>query len=473
MRGLARSVARSLRLPALALATVGLGYLAWLGLDGSLAGLGRPALPTLEADSLGDRLLVISPHPDDEALASGALVRQALVSGKQVKVVVVTCGDGFRRIVRGYALPKSTLSPFIRLGEARRAESVRAMSSLGLPPEDVTFLGYPDGAMASLWTADWAASRPRTGSNGFDHVPYDFALDPGAPYTGSSVTSDLASVIASFAPSTVVFPDADDANADHWAVNAFTQYALDRADFRGDRLTYLVHRGHFPFPWSYVPDGWIQPPRTLLDLGVTWYSFPLTAHAEAEKERALEAYRSQQRAMEPFIASFVRRNEIFGVFKPPGTVAPVSRISLDASSMPGVAVRDPLADTLLRAVDGGADLRQVALVRLDGDVWLGLQTQAGIAPGITYRVNVRLLRADGSVARLDVEASRGKAQALRMGPDSVFTAAPLVRHVKGSRMWIRIPGSLFSGTRECMLSAESYQGGSVLDRTAVRPVALP
>ncbi|HEY3318563.1 MAG TPA: PIG-L family deacetylase [Coriobacteriia bacterium] len=471
MRGLALRAAKALRLPLLALATVAVGYLAWMGLDGSISGFEKQRLPGLPEGSLGERILVVSPHPDDETLAAGGLIRQSLLRHRRVLVVVVTCGDGFRRIAGAYRTASGTVPPYLRLGEVRAAESREAMRRLGLPGEDLVFLGYPDGSMAKLWSADWGGSATK-GTNGRESVPYPFAYRPGAPYRGSSVAADLTSIVASFAPTAVVFPDAEDSNSDHWAVDAFVQDVLGRARFRGARYTYLVHRGHFPFPWADLPEAWLEPPRKLLHLGIEWLSYPLTRQTEQEKDRAVDAYRSQQRAMEPFLASFVRRNELFA--RPSAPVAAVTgtRASLDASAMPGVIVSDPSADTLLRTVDAGADLRRVALVREPGAIWLGLEANAALAPGITYRLSARLLREDGSTARLDLEIRGRKVRALLVGRDSLDPHGDVESHAKGARTWIRIPASLFEGVSTAMLSAESYQGGMLLDRTAVRSVLL-
>ena len=41
------------------------------------------------------RLMVFSPHPDDETLAAGGLIQRVLSLGGSVKVVFMTSGDGF------------------------------------------------------------------------------------------------------------------------------------------------------------------------------------------------------------------------------------------------------------------------------------------------------------------------------------------------------------------------------------------
>src|SRR6516162_434303 len=41
------------------------------------------------------RLLVIAPHPDDEALGAAGLIRRVIATGGSVRIVWMTSGDGF------------------------------------------------------------------------------------------------------------------------------------------------------------------------------------------------------------------------------------------------------------------------------------------------------------------------------------------------------------------------------------------
>ena len=41
------------------------------------------------------RLMVFSPHPDDESLGAGGLIQRVLAAGGKVRVVFMTNGDGF------------------------------------------------------------------------------------------------------------------------------------------------------------------------------------------------------------------------------------------------------------------------------------------------------------------------------------------------------------------------------------------
>lgn len=46
--------------------------------------------------SAGTRLMIFSPHPNDESLGAGGLIQRVLNAGGRVKVVFMTNGDGFQ-----------------------------------------------------------------------------------------------------------------------------------------------------------------------------------------------------------------------------------------------------------------------------------------------------------------------------------------------------------------------------------------
>src|SRR6188768_1971539 len=78
-------------------------------------------------DAKGDRgdvdLLVFGPHPDDEVLACAGSIRQALMAGKRVKVVLFTNGDGLPDFASSLAQkPEAMLTPEDFLGLARHRQ---------------------------------------------------------------------------------------------------------------------------------------------------------------------------------------------------------------------------------------------------------------------------------------------------------------------------------------------------------------
>ncbi|GGB40127.1 hypothetical protein GCM10011380_31980 [Sphingomonas metalli] len=85
------------------------------------------------------RLLVVAPHPDDEAIGAYGLISRARRRGVPVRVVVVTDGAASH--------PSSPRWPRARLVAERQRESRRVLRRVGVAAGAVTFLGLPDGGL--------------------------------------------------------------------------------------------------------------------------------------------------------------------------------------------------------------------------------------------------------------------------------------------------------------------------------------
>lgn len=85
---------------------------------------------------LGERLLVLAPHPDDEVIGCGGLIALHARAGRKVLPVVVTDGSA-----SGGEDGKASLA------ERRREETNRGLAALGAPEAD--FLEIPDRGIAS------------------------------------------------------------------------------------------------------------------------------------------------------------------------------------------------------------------------------------------------------------------------------------------------------------------------------------
>ena len=107
----------------------------WPGLDD---------LPCVDAAQLvppGSRVLVLAPHPDDELLGCGGLIRLLAAQGRDVQLLAVTDG--------GASHPQSSLWPEQKLKQARARESVEAMRRLGAPDVPLWRLGLDDGQVSA------------------------------------------------------------------------------------------------------------------------------------------------------------------------------------------------------------------------------------------------------------------------------------------------------------------------------------
>ena len=88
------------------------------------------------------RVLVVAPHPDDEALGCGGTLALLAQSGLAVHVLFITDG--------GASHPKHPTMSHGDIATARRAEAARSLSDLGVGPDSASFLGVTDGTLGRL-----------------------------------------------------------------------------------------------------------------------------------------------------------------------------------------------------------------------------------------------------------------------------------------------------------------------------------
>lgn len=91
----------------------------------------------------GGRAVIVAPHPDDEILGTGGLLRHLAAAGNAFLLVAVTDG--------GASHPGSSEWPVARLTAARAEESRDALQRLGVGSlgarGDMQRLGFPDGGL--------------------------------------------------------------------------------------------------------------------------------------------------------------------------------------------------------------------------------------------------------------------------------------------------------------------------------------
>src|ERR1700722_12164884 len=136
------------------------------------------------------RLMLIAPHPDDEALACSVILQRAVHAGAQVRVIYATDGDDNpwpqRAIERKWKLNAADRA---RWGKLRRAEALSALHVLGVRAANARFLGLPDQKLTALLTHDCRFTLTR-----------------------------LEKAIAQFSPTHLLIPSIADTHPDHSAL---------------------------------------------------------------------------------------------------------------------------------------------------------------------------------------------------------------------------------------------------------------
>ena len=171
------------------------------------AGLSRP-LPDGE---LSAPALVFSPHQDDETLGCGGLIALKRAGGAPVTVVFVTDG----RTSHARFLDQEELV------RRRRVEAIAACSVLGVPENEVLFLGFRDGELSGQVAA---------------------------------AAETIAELLRAHPGHVLLAPYAGDTTADHKATLAAVLAAVSRLE-PGQERTLLEYPVWF---WHHWP--WVCPP---------------------------------------------------------------------------------------------------------------------------------------------------------------------------------------------------------------------
>jgi LmbE family N-acetylglucosaminyl deacetylase len=294
-------------------------FLAFAAVPGQAARRAEP-LPLVTPPSPADRILIVAPHVDDEAIAAAGYVSAARALGAEVYVAYLTAGDCNLTSAR---MTGRTLRPgpgvFLRVGERRFGEAVEAMSRLGIPRSNLFLLGYPDRGLGNLLDHPDALVRSRGTAR--TAVPYAQAVTPGAAYRLDNLLHDLEKVLRTVQPTQVLVPVSFDKHRDHSAGGEIALRAVADSGLAPHTLGYLVHAHRFPAPFLPAWRKALLPPRAFA--AEPWTVFPMTTQQERAKKRVLQAYSSQRR--DPYLylltAAFVRRNELFVVLSAPSLAA--------------------------------------------------------------------------------------------------------------------------------------------------------
>jgi LmbE family N-acetylglucosaminyl deacetylase len=276
-------------------------------------------------------ILIFAPHPDDETLGCGGVIMHALTAGKRVHVVFFTNGDGYTKaasMLVNKNIDNLCSWDYLELSRVRQLEVFAATKILGLNPSNITFLGYPDGAVNKVYQSkdsNYVQSPTTLKKETYGLVQIDYhklAYGKPAPYLKKFALSDTMDLIQIFQPKDIYVPEAADQHLDHMAVNWFVRDAIKVLGYQGRVHTYLIHSGpdsEWPWPQGITPLNPFAFHEALDFKGVPIPRFvpwpppervPLNEAVALQKLKAIRAYRSQLVDRE-YLQSFTKSEEIF------------------------------------------------------------------------------------------------------------------------------------------------------------------
>ncbi len=428
-------------------------------------------MDSIETPKVGDRVLIFAPHSDDEAIGAGELIRQSILNGAEVRVVVVTNGDGFRRAV---SIESIRVNPrpddFINYGRSRQQESIDAMTFLGMDRADVIFYGYPDRGLSKLWSSNWMNDKPyKSAYTRQDKSPYKDTFSEGALYTGESLYMDILTLIDIYKPTHILYPHSNDRHPDHWALNCFIKYVLTKHGYEAEHeWVYLVHRGGWPTPLKQNRSLYLVPPMSLLFKGTRWLTLEMTDESIEIKSQAFKKYKSQYKRIKSLMSAFERKNELFGIYENIELRKYLtSEDSMEACSE-NLIIEDPAKDALNLELSSSSDIISVhAEVSEEEKLHIFIKLRSRVNKNVAYRLSMVFFNGE-EVKRLNILA-KDKSLSMQQGSDSSFTDVKDIElKIMYNTLHFVIPENKIGEYSSVFINTETIYRSFSMDRTAWR-----
>lgn len=280
-----------------------------------------------------EKILVIVPHEDDEALIAAGVIHNAILQGDEVKVAIVTNGD-----CNGWNYD---------LGVNRLNESIAAMGVLGLSVSNMTAFGYSDTGGFEPWTRYTdsflykiyhAASDTQVISSNYGNTmtygvtgvldDYHYQkTGEHASYTRQNLVGDITSYIEDFMPDQIYTTSAYDLHGDHAYLNIFVTDIVrkivdENPGYSPVMHENIIHSTEGDVLWPIIdtdptPLQNFTPPENLAGTPLVWedrISIPMPSdmltlpRSTNMKNVCLATYTSQYSS---YIGSFTKADEIF------------------------------------------------------------------------------------------------------------------------------------------------------------------
>jgi LmbE family N-acetylglucosaminyl deacetylase len=208
----------------------------------------------LAANPLPHSILIFCAHQDDEGALAG-MIRAAVENHIPIHLVYFTSGDSGScdRYYEHSCAPDEALN----FGALRMEEARRSVGHLGVPRENIYFLGLPDGGSGYIWYDHVEATNPYLSVLlASEHAPYEGVAEPNLPYARQAVVEAVKRFIREFHPEVIYTGHPDERHVDHRTSNWFVVKALQELLRDGEvqpDLTLLTYVEYGPGPQAHAP----------------------------------------------------------------------------------------------------------------------------------------------------------------------------------------------------------------------------
>lgn len=199
-------------------------------------------------------ILIFCAHQDDE-MAHAGIIRAAVENHIPIHVVYFTGGDAGScdRYYQHSCDPAEALD----FGALRMEEARAALAHLGLPRDNIHFLGLPDGGLGQIWFNHREASNPYLSVLlASDHAPYSGLVRANLPYARTPVVELVKGFIKEYRPEVIYTGHPDERHVDHrtnnWLVVKALQELLREGAVSADQRL-LVDQVYGPGPQTPAP----------------------------------------------------------------------------------------------------------------------------------------------------------------------------------------------------------------------------
>ncbi len=229
-------------------------------------------------NELPKSILIFCAHEDDDTAHPG-IIRAATENHIPIHFVYFTSGDGGG--CDRFYMHSCDAARAMDFGEVRMQESRASLAHLGVAPENLFFLGLPDGGMDEIWFHHVHASDPYLSVlTASEHSPYRESAIPNLTYSRDSVIDAARQFIARFKPDLIITGHPDERHVDHrtnnWIVVSAMQELLRQGVITRDTklivdVAYRAKPGRHA-PYQYRKEHlYVSGEAAKLGQEATWY----------------------------------------------------------------------------------------------------------------------------------------------------------------------------------------------------------